>query len=336
MSRAWLAAALVAAALTAACGSSGSARPDPRPFSSQSVWNAPLADDSPLDPHSAALVGELRRIVGTATAAHDGPWIASGQYSTPVYTVPAGQRAVRVKLDVAERSNMQGAFAAVPLPGDARPAAGTDRHLTVWQPSTDRLWEFWQLARRADGWHARWGGAMEHVSKSPGYFEASSWPGARPYWGATASSLPLLGGLITRADVTERRIDHALAFALPAIRSGAFAAPAQRTDGRDPRPGAIPMGARFRLDPALDLDSLHLPPITRMIAEAVKRHGMILRDTASTIQFYAEDFTATGPDPLPDLIGPDYPNTYWRQLAAFPWDRLQLLKMDLSSKAGAP
>jgi hypothetical protein len=92
------------------------------------------------------------------------------------------------------------------------------------------------------------------------------------------------------------------------------------------------MGARFRLDPKLDIASLKLPPATRMIAEAVQRHGMIVRDTSSTIQFYAEDFNPSGVNPFPVLFGPDYPNNYWRQLAKFPWDRLQALKMDLRAQ----
>ena len=327
-----LAAVLVAAALVAGCGGNDSGG---RLFAETSVWNEPLADEHPVDPRSPALVQELRRIVKKATDAHDGPWIASRQHSTPIYTVGEDQATVRVKLDVEEESNMQGAFDKVPLPEDARPAAGVDQHLTVWQPSTDTLWEFWKLERREDGWHARWGGGMKDVSENPGHFEPDSWPGARPYWGATASSLPLLGGLITLEEVRERKIDHALAFALPSIRTRQYALPAQRTDGRDPRPEAIPMGARFRLDPKLDLDKLKLPPVTRMIAEAVQRHGMVLRDTASTIQFYAEDFTVSGRNPFPELIGPDYPDNYWRQLAQFPWDRLQALKMDLRTQPPA-
>ena len=298
-------------------------------FAPTSVWNARLADDQPLDSHSDVLVKEMRRIIDKVSAAHDGPWIASRLYSTPVYIVPGDQPRVRVKLDVQEASNMQGAFSSVPVPPNARPADGLDEHMTIWQPATDTLWEFWKFQRHSDGWHARWGGGMHNVSSSPGYFDSSSWPGAKPWWGATGSSLPLLGGLITLNQLRARKIDHALAFSLPAIRKGFYSVPAQRTDGRDPRPEAIPMGARFRLDPKLDLTKLGLSPLALMVGQAIQHYGMVLRDTSTTFQFYAEDFTPSGNNPFPALVGPDYPSNYWRQLLRIPWDRLQALPLDL-------
>ena len=55
----------------------------------------------------------------------------------------------------------------------ARPSAGTDSQITIYQPSTDRLWEYWHFRRERDGWHARWGGAIDDVSSSPGYYTPS-------------------------------------------------------------------------------------------------------------------------------------------------------------------
>ena len=70
-------------------------------------------------------------------------------------------------------SSLQGASNQVPIPADARPAAGTDSQITIYQPSTDRLWEYWHFRREPDGWHARWGGAIDDVSNSPGYYSPS-------------------------------------------------------------------------------------------------------------------------------------------------------------------
>ena len=71
------------------------------------------------------------------------------------------QPTVRVKLDAgAWNGALQQALDAVPVPPNAQPAAGPDGHLTVWQPSTDRMWELFQARRMADGWHASYGGAM--------------------------------------------------------------------------------------------------------------------------------------------------------------------------------
>ena len=172
---------------------------------------------------------------------------------------------------------LQRAFASVPIPPDAKPAAGPDRHMTIWQPSSDTLWEFFKARRRSDGWHARWGGAIRRVSKSPGYYSQAAWPGATDNWGATASSLPVIGGTMLLDELKAGRIDHALAINLPAPRANVFAWPAQRTDGTGPLT-ALPEGARLRLDPDVDVSALGLPKLTQMIARAAQRHGLVVRD----------------------------------------------------------
>jgi hypothetical protein len=320
-------AAALAVVLLSGGGEDGEAQP--RLFAPGSFWNAPLAPDAPLDPRSDELVRELVSEVRRVSAAGDGPWVAARQYSTPVYVVDGDQETVRVTLDHETDSNLQGALAQVPIPDGARPAEGDDGHLTVWQPETDRLWELWKASREADGWHADWGGAIRGVSRSPGYYTRASWPGAEPYWGASATSLPIVGGTVMIEDLRRGRIDHALAMALPRVRAGEYSWPAQRTDGTERRPTAVPEGARFRLDPRLDLDSLRLHPFVRKLAEAAQRHGIVVRDKSSTVQLFAEDPAPHGENPYRDLIGPEYPDRIDDLLRTFPWDRLQVLRMDL-------
>jgi hypothetical protein len=302
----------------------------PRPFASSSVWNAPLPRDAPLDPASDKLVGRLNELVKANIDARNGPWINTNEFSAPVYTVGPNQATTRVKLDRDEPA-LQAAFEKVPIPPDARPANGTDHHMVVWQPSSDRMWEFWIAQKKPDGWHAQWGGAIEHVSKSPGYFTPAAWPGAKNYWGATATSLPLLGGLIRIDEARKGTIDHAVALSLPEIRQGQFSLPAQRTDGNTPGPDAIPEGARFRLDPSLDIEALNLPPLTEAIAKAAQTHGIIVRDYSGVVAFVGEDPAGVAPgqpDPWRAIYGEGKLPT--DLLASFPWDRLQLTRMQLS------
>jgi hypothetical protein len=323
----------------AGCDSGGApeaAQSDPRPaarplrlFSPASVWNARLGSRTELDPRSDALVEELLRQVREEREARHGPWIGIGKSSTPIYRVPPDQPRVAVQLDSEIPRGPAQAFAAVPLPGDARPAAGADSHLTVWQASRDRLWEFFGMTRQADGWHARWGGAIDRVSESPGYFTSEAWPGARWYWGATATSLPVAAGVMTVRELRRRRIEHALALSIKRVRAGVFAWPAQRSDGVTDDPEAIPEGARFRLDPRLDLASLRLPPVAEAIAHAAQRYGMIVRDKSTTVAFYAEDPLPYSRDPYPAILGADYPGDVGRLLDRFPWRRLQLVRMSL-------
>ena len=303
-------------------------------FAPGSVWNAAIPANAAIDPSSPRMVTVLDAEVSSELQSGVGPWIATSKASTPLYVVSRNQPVVRVRLDaptVAWRSSLQRAFAAVPVPARARPASGSDAQMTVWQPATDKLWEFFHMRLESDGWHAAWGGAMDDVSSSPGYYTTSSWPGALPQWGATATSLPLVGGLMTLRELRAGVIHHALSIALPAPRAGVFARPAERSDGTG-GPDTIPEGARLRLDPHLDLARLSLPPLTRMIALAAQRYGMIVRDqTHEGISLYAEDPTPYGGAGMyygpRGIFGGQTPQ---RLLASFPWSHLQVMKLHLS------
>jgi len=304
----------------------------PRLFSPNSVWNAPLADSTPLDPASDMLVRKLLDTVAQNIADRSGPWIQTNESSTPLYIVSSSQPAVRVQLHTGWWGRtLQKALDAVPIPRRAAPAAGPDGHMTVWQPSKDRLWELWRARKLADGWHANFGGAIARVSRSRGYYSKDSWPPlSRSYWGATATSLPVVAGTMLIGELKSGVIPHALAMNVPFARSKAFSWPAQRTDGASTDPNAIPEGARFRLDPKLDIRKLDLPPMTRMMAEAAQRYGIVIRDqTAHAIAFFGEDPAPLGTDPYTGRVGfyrgPD-PSPV---VDAFPWEHLQLLKMEL-------
>jgi hypothetical protein len=302
-------------------------------FSPTSFWNKRLSAGRATDPSSAALVAALAAEVAREQQAGSGPWLATSRTSTPLYRVKRSQPRVRVRLDtlgIRGGKALRRAFARVPIPANAKPAAGPDGHMTVWQPSTDKLWEFWQARRGPEGWHAQWGGAIRRVSKSRGYYTPAAWPGAARNWGATASSLPVIGGTILARDVRAGRIDHALALNVPAARARTFAWPAQRTDGVGPAT-ALPEGARLRLDPQLNLHELKLPRLTRMIATAAQRYGLVVRDqTGKGVALFGEDRTPQRDDPYRRYLSNRTPVEL---LGAIPWDRLQVLQMKLCTSA---
>jgi hypothetical protein len=301
-------------------------------FSPSSFWNEPLAANAPLDPTSAEVVGAFDAEIATEEQAGDGPWINTIKYSIPIYEVPANQPTVRVRLDRSVREPaLSAAWMAVPLPPSATPAAGTDGSLVVWQPSTGRLWEFHRMVYGANGWQAVWGGAMQDVSSNPGVYGSNAWPGAEPWWGISASSLSLVGGLISVEDLQLGQIDHALEMALPAVRAGVFSSPAQRSDGRSTDPLSLPEGAHLRLNPNLNLASLHLPRLTLMLAEAAQRYGIFITDRSAVAEFYAQDPTTMAVDPYTSPGGYFEGKSPTQLLASFPWSQLELLKMSLHS-----
>jgi hypothetical protein len=302
-------------------------------FAPKSFWNRRLSDTTPIDPSSATLVQALVAEVAREQAATIGPWIGANSGSTPLYRVGRTQPRVRVHLDSRTSRGsraLQRAWASVPIPKDAKPAVPPDRHMTIWQPATDTLWDFFRARKLSDGWHAEWGGAIRHVSKSPGYYTRAAWPGASRSWGATASSLPVIGGTMLLNELRSGHIDHALALNVPAARPGVFAWPAQRTDGDGPV-NALPEGARLRLDPTLDVSSLQLPRMTRMIALAAQRYGVVVRDqTHNGISFFAENPMQYGGSPYDRYFRGRTPP---QMLANFPWDRLQVHQMHLCRAA---
>jgi hypothetical protein len=195
------------------------------------------------------------------------------------------------------------------------------------------MWEFFSLTRAPRGrWHARWGGAMRRVSANPGYYTPAAWRGGQSFWGATGTSLPVAGGVIRIDELRQGRIGHALALNLPEARADVFSWPAQRSDGQG-GPEAIPEGARFRLDPSLDLDGLDLPAALRPIAEAAQRYGLVVRDRSSTVALYAEDPRGPGRDPYRRLLAPWYPKRIGELMLRFPWEHLQALRLSRCTSA---
>jgi hypothetical protein len=215
------------------------------------------------------------------------------------------------------------------LPARALPSAGTDKLLVVWQPSTDRLWEFWRLEETPTGWQAAWGGAMQNVSADSGAYGPADWPGAKSNWGAAATSLSIAGGLITLEDLEKGQINHALAMSIPLPREGVYASPAERTDGWSTEALSIPEGAHLRLDPRLNLASLHLPKLTLMMAEAAQRYGIFVVNRSANVAMYAQDPIPTGTEPYTGARGYYEGKSGEQILEAFPWSHLQLLKMAL-------
>lgn len=166
---------------------------------------------------------------------------------------------------------------------------------------------------------------MDNVSTNPGYFNHV---GQSTNWGATATGLPLLGGLVTLADLSRGYIDHALAMAIPQAEQGVFAWPAQRTDGGYTGGVAIPEGTMFRLDPTVNIASLNLPNIIRMLAQAAQTYGIIVRDQSGSLSLYGQDPTSTGSNPWPAQFGSQGVGAY---MAKFPWSHLQAIQTALTS-----
>ncbi len=289
-------------------------------FAPHSIFNRRLPARTPLNPHS----GRIVRAFTSQVRDHDGHVVVNTtQWSAPVYVVGPDAPLVAVSGRNLGCPRPEGIFApfarqiaAVPIPPDAVPAAGTDADLIIWQPSTGRLWELWRAAGSGAQWSACWGGRFANARTSSGIFP-------RPF-GVSASGLSILAGQIHLEDLRQHHIDHALIVGLPHTARGRVW-PANRDDGTSDAPDAIPEGTRLRLRAGLDLTKLRLHPAGLQIATAIQRYGMIVSDTSGAVSLSAQDpsplIRAGQPDPYDALLRPGQ----YSVTEGIPWDQLQVV-----------
>jgi hypothetical protein len=95
---------------------------------------------------------------------------------------------------------------------------------------------------------------------------------------ADAAGLPILPGLVRYDEVAAGAINHALRFTTNHTRKQ-FIYPARHQAGESDSTALPPMGLRVRLKAGYDTSDFS--PHARVIAEALKRYGMILADNGS-------------------------------------------------------
>jgi hypothetical protein len=79
---------------------------------------------------------------------------------------------------------------------------------------------------------------------------------------------------------------------------------------------------RFRLNPHINIASLHLPKIDQMLAQAAQRYGIVVRDKADAVVFYGQDPVTQSTNPWPAAFDNQ---VYGTALEQFPWSHLQAL-----------
>jgi hypothetical protein len=306
----------------------------PVPFSTppaslmpKSIFNSNVPSWA-VDPSSSALVANL-------VAQYQGAYGQVGvNTNRPVYEVPAGQAMVPVTVQSGCKDFTADTGKKAPIPQYAKPGNSTDNILTIYQPSTERAWEFWEAADTDGSWSACWGGKLD-MATSNGVF---------PYpFGETASGISNLATEITEADVASGSINHAIAFQVLGYEcdwsgtskyGGLY--PADRTDCGQDISGAPAEGQWFRFAPGTQMPA-GLTPFGQMVFKAILSYGMVALDMGGDVAIEADmngyvDGTTTveGPweeegnpvstDPINNATGttPSY-----ELVANLPWSDLQ-------------
>ncbi|HEY8965166.1 MAG TPA: hypothetical protein VIM58_01910, partial [Candidatus Methylacidiphilales bacterium] len=300
-------------------------------FDPDSFWRTPIGDEPISADQSDAtrLYNQWRYAANGADKSVTNPAQRSNLgLDHFVYTASATETTIRVKT-AAESTGaassdyyMDPIWQNVPWPSGAV-GTGADSHCVIYQPSTNRMWEFWRVAGTYPNITAEWGGVLGNVTRSDGILP-------NPY-GATATGLPLVGGMITLSEAAAiaanptssgNLIPHVLCIAIPYVDSTGHWAPATRNDGQGGW-NAIREGRRFRLPANVAVPAG--PPLLRAVVIAARDYGMIVRD-------------CTGPNSIIDIIGEKAkptdtdnwtaittPSQYYTVFDAFPWDKVQVM-----------
>jgi hypothetical protein len=250
---------------------------DWRPYASSSPFNQ-TTDGAAVHPRSAQIVQQVTSwgspsnlLVGTAGTSSD--------YSHPTYYAQPDD-----PIFTLHATQTKGAIEGqrIRIPDRARPAGGSDGHMTVVEPDG---WEydFWQVHSKPQG-----GGTLTY-----------SIGGRIPIGGsgldseATASNFGNLAGMIRAQELAAGEINHALFIVLKCTStSTAFGYGAKRDDdeaayvypathgGSGCSGDAPPMGARFQLDLSdAQIDALAVPAWKKTIFRALARYGGYVGDT---------------------------------------------------------
>jgi hypothetical protein len=270
-----------------------------QPFSSQSVWNLPIATAATFEaataPRTADLVSAVKGRLYVNQASYSHP-VVQATAADPVHAVPDRKTASR--------------SSAYRIPAHASIAVGTDAHMHVISPDGTYVDEAYNV-RHPDG--STYDAARRHRVDLLG-------TGLGPQNGTRAYGGSALGGLIRAWEVDPTHpaytgvIRHALAIALDGTQlhysGGSFGYnsaghstalgyvwPATEQDSFSTTgyTGAVPMGAYFAIPPSVDITRLGLSPSGLMVARALQDYGGYVTDRASGVApLYVEPSAPAG------------------------------------------
>jgi hypothetical protein len=228
-------------------------------FPATNVWNVPI-DGRPVASDSATLI----TTIGLDRGLHMDFGSYAG-YGIPYNIVTSTTSRSTVTFDYDDESDHVG----YPIPSSPKIEGGSDRHILMVDKDACRLYELFAARQEGGGWAAGSGATWDLRSNA---LRPAGWTSA------DAAGLPILPGLVRYDEVVAGTIAHALRFTAPQTRR-AYIYPARHYASSSTSLSLPPMGLRVRLKSTFD--TAGLSATARVIAEALKRYGMILADNGS-------------------------------------------------------
>jgi hypothetical protein len=268
-----------------------------RPYGSASPFNRPLPSEPPVTTDSDRVVA---RLLSSGPPDHLVVGAGEDHWHPTYYSQPTDPSfTLRCYESAWGRCEIEGL--RIRVPEEARPAAGSDAHLTVVDQAEGWEYDLYKVRSKPAGGGTlefRWGGRTRIGGDGLGS-------------DATAARFGSLAGIIRASELAAGHIDHAL-FMVARCDAGRFVYPALKSGRSCAMLGeavedAPPMGARLQLALSSDeIDALDVPRWKKTILRAMSRYGLILGDTGGgTWGIQAESgatYTSFGrPDPLVDF-----------------------------------
>ena len=238
----------------------------------QRAWNQDVSE-APLDPRSERIVDYINAHGGDELHPDFG---SPREYGIPYRVVGKRQQRTRVRFTAYGDESDHGRY-RVPLgsPVEGGKRSDGDRHVLAYDRARCKLYELYRAfpRNRPKRWEADSGVIWNLRSAA-----------LRPdgYTSADAAGLPIFPGLVRYDEVRAGRIEHAIRVTFDSTRD-AWIHPASHCAGDTGDPDAPPMGTRLRLRSGYDIAGIGGD--ARVIAEALKRYGMIVADNGSNWYF---------------------------------------------------
>jgi len=277
------------------------------PFPPGSFWVRPLPADPAVDPQSADRISYWLSKAGTfdLTLRRYAVADAIASPTDPLYSIATCTYTCRLDL-----------WGAFHIPAGTQADPGSDGHLAIFDPATEREWGMWQAQYNSttNTWTAGSGAALDLSTAIAAPADVS---------GANDANFPALAGIVRPEELAAGHIDHPLVYETPARAKGAARCPATANHGIDTTSLALPDGALLQLDPSLDVNSLAIPAWEKVIARALQVYGMYIRDGSSGSTDLIGENTINRGDQWTTLLG--WTGDYEYFSSAFPWSRMRVL-----------
>lgn len=161
------------------------------------------------------------------------------------------------------------------FPASPRVEGGGDAHCLCVDTTNNILYETYQMDLSTTPWSATCGAIFNLATND---YRPDGWTSG------DAAGLPILPGLLRADEVAAGTINHALRVTVPNSQASHYFPARHHAASGTKTANDPPMGLRFRLKSSFDTSGLD--PYPKVVADALKLHGLIVADNSSTGPWY--------------------------------------------------